>query len=372
MIVIAPDSFKGTMSATTVCNTIAKEFFAVFPDEDIRCVPIADGGEGTVDALLFNGGERVNVRVKDPYFNDIDVCFGIMPDGTAVIETAAASGLPLVGDRKNPLLTTTYGTGQQISAALDRGCRRILVGLGGSATNDAGIGCLAALGVRFSDSEGNEAPLCGGGLSKIADIDLTGLDTRIREAEITALCDVVSPLYGESGAAYIFAPQKGADERMVAELDKGLSDFAAVAQKALHRDFSSVPGAGAAGGLGFGLMAFLGAKTVGGAEAVLGVTGFAELADKADLIITGEGCMDSQSILGKAPAKVAALSGGRPIIAIVGKSKIDSAASIGIRRIYDTNYLDRPLEQALAHSREDLAHTAGEIARDIKANGIPA
>lgn len=362
MIVIAPDSYKGTMSATEVCEIIRNEFLKLDGSLEIKCVPIADGGEGTVDALLFNGGEHISVKVKDPYFNEIDSFYGILPDGTAVIEMAAASGLPLVGENKNPLLTTTYGTGQLILDALDRGVKKILIGIGGSATNDGGIGCAAALGAEFLDKNGAEVPLCGGGMADIASIDLSRLDSRLKCTDIEVLCDVVSPLYGENGAAYIFAPQKGADESTVKTLDFGLRNLADVTAKTTGVDNSLNEGAGAAGGLGFGLVSFLGAHLVKGAPTVLKTNGFEQIAADAELVITGEGCMDNQSLLGKAPAQVAALAGDTPVIAIVGMSKVTDMSGSKIKKIYVTDHDERTFEQVKLECRDDLAAAAHRVA----------
>lgn len=362
MIVIAPDSYKGTMSAIEVCEIIKSQFLRVDSGLDIKCVPIADGGEGTVDALLFNGGQRINVKAKDPYFNEIESFYGILPDGTAVIEMAAASGLPLVGENKNPLLTTTYGTGQLIADALDKGCRKFLIGVGGSATNDGGIGCAAALGAEFLDVQGQEVPLCGGGMIKIEKIDLSGMDKRLKEAEIKVLCDVVSPLYGENGAAYIFAPQKGASPETVKELDNGLRHLAEVTAEAIGIDNSPAEGSGAAGGLGFGLISFMGAELVKGAPTVLKTMGFEKTAAEAELVITGEGCMDNQSLLGKAPAQVAALSGDTPVIAIVGMSRVTDMSGSKIKKIYVTDHDVRTFEQVKLECRSDLAAAAYRVA----------
>lgn len=362
MIVIAPDSYKGTMSAIEVCEIIKKEFQAVDGSVEIKCVPIADGGEGTVDALLFNGGERITAAAKDPFFNDIESFYGILPDGTAVIEMAAASGLPLAGDKKNPMLATTYGTGQLIKHALDRGCKKILIGVGGSATNDGGIGCAAALGAEFLDSDGNSVQLTGGGMKDIETVNLNGMDSRIKDTDIKVLCDVVSPLYGENGAAYIFSPQKGATPEMVVELDNGLKHLAEVTAKAIGKDNALNEGAGAAGGLGFGLVSFLGAQLVKGAPTVLKTMGFEKIAAEADLVITGEGCMDNQSLLGKAPAQVAALSGDTPVVAIVGMSKVTDMSGSKIKKIYVTDHDVRTFEQVLKECRSDLAMAAHKVA----------
>lgn len=364
MIIIAPDSFKGTMTATEVCKIIKTEFLRVDPELDIRCMPIADGGEGTVDALLTVGGERVSTTVSDPYFNRIDSFYGILPDGTAVIEMAAASGLPLVGENKNPLLTTTYGTGELIKAALDRGCRRILLGIGGSATNDGGMGCAAALGVRFLDSADNAVSLNGAGLSDVYSIDFSDIDSRLKDAEIKVLCDVTSPLYGENGAAHIFAPQKGADERAVKILDDGLRNLAEVTQNTIGKDNAFLEGAGAAGGLGFCLVSFLGAKLVKGAPTVLRSMGLDVLAESAELIITGEGCFDEQSLLGKAPSSVAELSGDTPVIAVAGRCKIDLPENSRIRRVYVTDHVGKTFEVLQKECFDDLAVAARQMAED--------
>ena len=368
MIIIAPDSFKGTMTAVEVCKIVKKEFLKIQPDADIRCLPIADGGEGTVDALLFNGGERVNVRVKDPLFRDIDSFFGILPDGTAVIEMAAASGLPLVGEDKNPLLTTTYGTGQLISAALDKGCREILLGIGGSATNDGGIGCVAALGARFLDDNGEEVSLNGAGLGDIAKIDLSGLDKRLSGTKIKVLCDVISPLYGTTGAAYVFAPQKGADEAAVRILDDGLKHLAEVTKQTIGEDNAYLEGAGAAGGLGFAAVSFLGGKLVRGAPTVLRAMEFDTLVKNADLVITGEGCFDEQSLLGKAPSCVAQLSGDVMVIAVAGRCKTELPENSAIKRVYVTDSEGRSFEELKKSCFNDLEKTAAVMVKDYFGN----
>lgn len=356
------------MTATEVCEIIKREFLKADPTADVRCMPIADGGEGTVDALLTGGGERVSVTVNDPYFNKTDSFFGILPDGTAVIEMAAASGLPLVGENKNPLLTTTYGTGELIKAALDRGCTRILIGIGGSATNDGGIGCAAALGVRFTDTYGNEVSLNGAGLSAVDKIDLTALDSRLKNIEIKVLCDVTSPLFGCDGAAYVFAPQKGADENTVKILDDGLRNLARVTKEALGTDNSQLEGAGAAGGLGFCLVSFFGAELVKGAPTVLHAMGFDTLAKQAELIITGEGCFDEQSLLGKAPSSVAALSGDTPVVAVAGRCKINLPQNSKIRKVYVTDTVGKTFEILKKECFEDLRSTAELLVRDYAEN----
>lgn len=368
MIIIAPDSFKGTLSAMEVCQIIKSEFQKIKPDLEIRCLPIADGGEGTVDALIFNGGEKITAKVKDPYFNDIESFFGVLPDGTAVIEMAAASGLPLAGEKKNPLLTTTYGTGQLIKAALDRGCENILIGIGGSATNDGGIGCVSALGAKFFDADANEVTLNGAGLANIREIDLSGLDKRLSQTKIKVLCDVTSPLYGTEGAAYVFAPQKGADEDAVKILDEGLRNLAEVTKQTIGTDNSSMQGAGAAGGLGFALVSFLSGELVKGAPAILKAMGFDKVVGNADLVITGEGCFDEQSLLGKAPSCVAELSGDKTIIAVAGRCKIELPEHSPIKKVYVTAKEGKSFDEIKKTCFEDLRKTAKIMADDYFEN----
>lgn len=240
-IVIAPDSFKGTMTAIEVCRIIRKAFLQVDSALEICCLPMADGGEGTVDAFLSAlGGERKTVRVHGPLFAMHNASFGILKDGTAILEMAAAAGLPLAGKDANPMYTTTFGVGELIRAALDAGCRKIRVGAGGSATTDGGIGCLTALGARFTDKTGEEVPPMGCGLSRVACINLDGLDERLREADVTVLCDVKSPLYGAQGAAFVFAPQKGALPKQVQTLDNALRAFAQTLLRYTGSDFGAL------------------------------------------------------------------------------------------------------------------------------------
>ncbi|MBR5812118.1 MAG: glycerate kinase [Alistipes sp.] len=322
-ITVAVDSFKGSLSSREVAEAVEQGIVAVLPDCEVRKVSIADGGEGTVEAMVENlSGEWAEVEVRDPLMRPIKVRYGVVDDGrTAVMEMSAASGLPLlaVGER-NPLKTTTYGTGQMIADAVKSGARRLLIGIGGSATNDAGVGMLAALGFRFYDIE--DEPLSGGGeiLQRIARIDGEGVMPQLAECEFVVACDVKNPLYGESGAAYVFAPQKGADEAMVQELDKGLRNFARVVADYCGEDLSSLPGAGAAGGLGFAFKALLGAELRPGIEMVLDAIDFASIIEGSDLVITGEGKIDRQTVMGKAPSGVLRVAQSQeiPTVAIGG------------------------------------------------------
>ena len=267
-IIIAPDSFKGTLSALEVCETVSVKLRKKYPSAEIISVPIADGGEGTVDALLCSmGGEKQYCRAHSPLGREIEAFYGILPDKSAVVEMAAASGITLEKEN-NALKSSSYGTGEIILGCIEKGIRRFIIGIGGSATTDGGTGMLSALGAGFFDGDGNKLNPCGENLIHIKNIDLSGLDKRLTECSFTVLCDVTNPLYGENGAAVVFSPQKGADERAVRLLDEGLCNFAFVSERVLGKDFSLNEGAGAAGGMGFGLMAFLSARLVKGVEVV--------------------------------------------------------------------------------------------------------
>lgn len=374
-IVIAPDSFKGTMSSIEICNIAEDSIKAVFPDIEVVKIPIADGGEGTVDAFLAAiGGRRIELAVKGPLSDEIAAFYGILPDEiTAVIETAAASGLPLVSDRKDPLRTTTYGTGELILDALERGCRKIIIGLGGSATNDGGIGMAAALGVKFLDAKGEMIPLTGGGIASLAKIDVSGLDRRIKDCEILAACDVDNPLYGPNGASAVFGPQKGADPETVAILDSNLSHYADLLRD-LGIDMAEMPGAGAAGGLGAGLVAFAGARLMPGIRIILDTVHFDKVIQGADLIITGEGRIDGQSLRGKVPVGIAEQASRQniPVIAVVGDVGKDSEQVYerGITAIFSINRVALPLKETRSRSKSDFAATIRDIMRLLKSQKL--
>ena len=322
-VVVAPDSYKGSVSAVGVAAALERGVLRVFPQAEVRKIPIADGGEGTVEALVTaTGGQMRQGRVRGPLGEPVEACWGILGDGeTAVIEMAAASGLPLVPqERRDPRITTTYGTGELIRAALDAGLRRIIIGIGGSATNDGGTGMAQALGAKFLAADGAELPPGGGALARLETIDLSGLDSRMAETEITVACDVDNPLCGSRGAAAVFGPQKGATPAMVAELDAALAHFAECAQAATERDVADLSGAGAAGGLGAGLLFFTPAKLRPGVEIVLEAVKFAEVVKDAAFVITGEGRTDFQTAFGKAPVGVAKVAKqfGVPVFCISG------------------------------------------------------
>ena len=322
-IIIASDSFKGSLSSLEISRAAGNGIRKVLPNCEIVGIPVADGGEGTTEAMVAAmNGRFVSCEVHDPLMNPIQVKYGILGDGlTAVIEMASASGLTLVPpEKRNPMFTTTYGTGELIQDALQKGCRRFLIGIGGSATNDAGTGMLQALGFRFLDCTGNELGKGGQILEHIAQIDSGKAVSALQESVFTIACDVNNPFSGENGAAFVYARQKGADDAMIRRLDKGLKHFATVIHASLGKDIDRISGAGAAGGLGGGFLAFLPATLKSGIQMVLETLDFDSLIRNADLIITGEGKLDRQTGMGKTPAGV--LEAGKrqqiPVIAIGG------------------------------------------------------
>lgn len=370
-IVVAADSFKGSLTSLEVAEAFACGFHRVFPHCEVEKVAVADGGEGTVEALVQTlGGERVSVMVHDPLMRPIEACYGIVNSGrTAVIEMSAASGLPLLtAQERNPLKTTTYGTGEMIANALGRGCREFLIGIGGSATNDAGVGMLRALGFRFLDAEG--AQLVGGGeiLEHIYSIDNSGALPSLRDATFRVACDVTNPLYGPEGAAYVFAPQKGADEAMVERLDAGLKNFAEVVKWYNGEDIAFLSGAGAAGGLGGGFKALLGAHLERGVDMVLEAIRFADIIKECDLVVTGEGRLDRQTMMGKTPSGVLqkAKSEGIPCVAIGGAiEESKELEQSGFAVMLSVTPEDMPLAQAMRRevAMANVERAAEQIAR---------
>lgn len=370
-VIIVPDSFKGTMSSVFLCEKMKACVLSHFPHAQVISIPIADGGEGTVDAFLatFPRSEKIHLEVAGPFFQPMQAFYGLGEE-VAVIEMAACAGLPLTRSNRNPCLTTTYGVGQLISHAMDSGRQRILVGLGGSGTNDAGCGLAAALGVRFYNGDGESFVPTGGTLRDIRKIDLSHLDERIRRADITAICDIDNPLYGPHGAAYVFAPQKGADPAMVEFLDQGLRHLDRIVQHDLNLNLADFPGTGAAGGCGFGLKAFLGAEMKMGIETLLNEVRFDELLKDCDYVFTGEGKIDGQSLRGKVVSGVArrAQKAGVPVIAIVGDIGDDAYQSYehGISAIFSTNR--QAIDFSLARQRcaDDLIRCTDNLMRFIK------
>ena len=366
--VLIPDSFKGTMSSEKIISIMKERILHYHPGCTIVPIPVADGGEGSVDAFLTAlGGEKIKVKTKGPWGETVDSFYGLLPDGTAVIEMAASAGLPQVGDRKDPSKTTTYGVGELILAAAKSGAKKLVIGLGGSATNDAGCGAAAACGISFFDKEGKTFTPVGETLDQIVRIDVTTMDESVKKLPITAMCDIDNPFYGPTGAAAIFGPQKGADEAMVESLDGKMKSLAAVVEKDLGIGLQSIPGSGAAGGMGGGMKAFFGAKLQMGIDAVLEITGFEKLAENADMIFTGEGKIDTQSLRGKVVIGVArkAKKMGIPVLAIVGDigDNIEAAYDEGVSGIFSINRVAVPYKEARPRAESDMKLTMDNILR---------
>lgn len=372
-IVIAPDSFKESLTALQVANSIEKGFRSIFPDAEIIKVPMADGGEGTVQSLVdATGGQLINKTVTGPLGESVDAFIGILGNGkTAVIEMAAASGLHLVpAEERNPLIATTRGTGELILEALNLGVDHIIIGIGGSATNDGGAGMAKALGARLVDVNGNEIKEGGGALHELAYIDITQLDPRLAEVKFEIACDVDNPLTGPRGASAIFGPQKGATPEMVKQLDENLAHYASIIERDLDKKINEVPGAGAAGGLGGGLLAFLPAKLIKGVDIVIKATGLADHLKDASLVVTGEGKVDGQTIYGKTPIGVAktAKKYNVPVIAIAGNVAKDSdiVYEYGIDSVFSIVPGIIPLSDAFEHAAEYVERLAANIASVMK------
>ncbi len=368
-ILLAIDSFKGCLSSLEVAAAVEDGIRKIYPACEVVKVPIADGGEGTTEALVWaTKGQMYTLEVNNPLMQPVHATYGILGDGhTAVIEMSAASGLPLVPEgRRNPMLTTTYGTGQLIADALGRGCTNFILGIGGSATNDAGIGMLQALGYRFLDANGQVLGQGGQILEQVASIDASTRNPLLNGAQFKVACDVDNPFSGKRGAAYIYAPQKGADPQMVETLDRGLKHFASVLKIQLHKDIDEVPGSGAAGGMGGGLLAFLDAVLQPGIRLVLDTLHFDDLLEGVDLVITGEGRMDAQTAMGKAPQGIAEAANrkGIPIIAITGNIENAEAINrIGICGVFSIVPCPMSLQEAMNPdtARHNIRQTAEQL-----------
>lgn len=369
--VLAPDSFKESMSAKVACNAMERGIRKVFPNAEIIHVPMADGGEGTIDALVDgNEGTRVEVTVSGPLPTEkVTTYYGLLADKkTAVIEMAKANGIELLAEEKrNPLVTSTYGTGEMIQAALDQGVKTIIIGIGGSVTNDGGAGMAQALGVRFFDSENRELPMGGGALAALSRIDTTELDPRIKETEIIIASDVTNPLTGPKGASVVFGPQKGATPEMVEELDKALAHYAEVIERDLGLEIKEQPGAGAAGGLGAGLLVFTEAKMQSGIELVIELTHLEEKIVQADYVFTGEGGMDFQTKFGKTPYGVAKIAKkyNKPVLACAGYigEQVEVLYEEGITAIFGILAKAGSLDEALKSGEANLERTVENIVR---------
>ena len=368
-VVIAPDSFKESLPASEVAAAIARGWAKVFPDAELVLLPMADGGEGTVDALLASlGGERLEQRVQGPLGDPVTAHWGLLADGSAVIEVAAASGLHLLEPALRDICrASSFGTGQVLLAALDAGATRIILGLGGSATNDGGAGLLQALGVSLLDAQGQELAPGGAALAGLARVDTSRLDPRLHQIEIQVAADVDNPLCGPHGASAIFGPQKGASPCDVELLDAALGHFAHCTAQALGKDWQQEPGVGAAGGLGFALKAYLGASFCPGIQLVAQIAGLAEAVMGADLVITGEGRLDSQTLHGKTPAGVAEIAqqAGVPVLALAGSlgEGYQALYEVGIDAAFSLVSGPVSLQQAMVTAATELESRACDLAR---------
>ncbi|MDN7247109.1 glycerate kinase [Planococcus shenhongbingii] len=375
-VLIAMDSFKGSISSIEGSKAISAGIKEVYPEAQIVTLPLADGGEGTVEALIrATDGNVVEKEVMGPLKEKVTAVYGILGDGkTAIIETAAACGLPLVpSNQRNPLLTTTYGVGELIADAIDKGCREFVIGLGGSATNDAGIGMLQALGFRFYNKHNEEVGIDGQALKDIYKMELEHVNAKLKECTFRIACDVKNPLYGPMGAAYIFGPQKGATPEMVKQLDEGLKHFADIVQDALGVDINQIEGAGAAGGLGAAFSGFLNGQLQSGIDLVLEIIDMEKSMEGADFVITGEGKLDGQTSMGKAPLGVAQLAQkqGIPVIALAGGITEETAAlnELGITSYFSIMNTPMSLEEAMEPkvTYTNLRTTATQLFRLLQA-----
>ncbi len=368
--VLIPDSFKGTLTSQQICDILRQEIQTHFPDCETVSIPVADGGEGSVDCFLsVLGGEKVFKTVKNPYFEDMTAFYGLIENGqTAIVEMAACAGLPLVEDRKNPLKTTTYGVGQLILAAASRGVKKIIVGLGGSATNDGGCGAAAAAGIRFFNAAGESFIPTGGTTGDIFSIDFSGRDAVLDGVEIVTMCDIDNPMYGPAGAAHVFGPQKGADPEMVQLLDSGIRNLCEVIRRDSGQDLRETPGGGAAGAMGAGMIAFFGSRLQMGIQTVLDTVNFDAVLAGADMVFTGEGKLDSQSLRGKVVAGGAgrAKAQGVPVTVLVGGAEdpaISAVYEMGVTSVFPINRLPQDFSVSRKHSADNLAYTMDNILR---------
>jgi glycerate kinase len=373
IIVLAPDSFKESMTAKEVCEAMERGIKKA--NSNINCihVPMADGGEGTMQSLIdATKGKVYSLKVIGPLGDEVEAKYGILGKGqVGVIEMASASGLELVPvEKRNPLITTTFGTGQLIKACLDHGVKKLLIAIGGSATNDGGVGAIQALGGRFLDKEGMELGYGGGEVGKLRDIDLSGFDQRLKDIEVQVACDVTNPLCGDYGASNVFGEQKGATKDMIITLDDNLKQYSKIIKEQLGKDVLDIPGAGAAGGLGAGLMAFLDGTLRRGIDVVLEYTGLEEKIKNADMVWTGEGSIDFQTQFGKTPIGVATVAKkhNKPVIAIAGRigEGIEVVYDKGIDAIFGIIQGATSLDEALAKGQENVERTSENIARFMK------
>ena len=371
-IVIIPDSFKGSASSMEVCNCIERGILKVLKNADIKKIPVADGGEGTVDSVLYAAGGNIKkVNVKNPSGKIIEAKYGIINKEKAVIEMAEASGITLVDDDiRNPLKYSTYGTGELIKDAMNNNIKEILIGIGGSATNDCGIGMANALGYKFLDENNNEIEPIAENMIKVASIDDSNVDKRIFDIKINVACDVRNPLYGENGATAIYGKQKGVTDESFDILDNGLKNIARIVKEKFNKEIDHIEGSGAAGGLGGGLVAFCNAELKSGIDAVLDIIDFEDKIKDASLIITGEGAIDGQTKKGKVPVGVARRANGIPVIAIVGdiRDGAEAVYDMGIVSIMPALKRAMPLDEAIKNSKTLIEDAAERSCRFISIN----
>ncbi len=369
--IVISDSFKGTLSSLEICKIARGSISRIFPDCQVETIPVADGGEGTVECFMEAiGAVPVNVEVSGPYGAPVRAVYGRSGD-KAIIEMAAAAGLPMAEGKLEPCRTTTYGVGQMIRHAVEQGCTNILLGLGGSCTNDGGCGCAAALGIKFLRKDGAEFVPAGGTLDQIAHIDAAGTKTLLAGVRLTAMCDVDNPLHGPQGAAHVFGPQKGADPTTAEFLDGQLKSLDAAIQRELGLSLGHIPGTGAAGGMGAGCIAFLGAELKSGIEAVLDMVDFNRRLEDTDLVITGEGRIDSQSVRGKVISGIARRTRAQkiPLVAIVGGigPGAEEAYPLGVTAIFGTDRQAAPLAEIMPLVSENYRYTLEDVLRLIRA-----
>lgn len=365
--IVAPDSFKGTLSSIEVCRVMEKTIRKVFPECQVKCFPVADGGEGTVDCFLNAlGAEKKTVLTTGPYHETLEAYYALSGK-RAILEMAQVAGLPQVEGRMDPRRTTTYGLGQLIRSAIEEHCTEIIIGLGGSCTNDAGIGTAMALGVKFYDEHGQEFMPYADEMTRICHVDISEAQKLLKDCHITAMCDINNPMYGKNGAAYVFAPQKGADEETVELLDQNLRALSEVIKKDLGIDVSQIPGAGAAGALGAGIVAFLGGELKSGIETVLNVVNFDDELKDTQLIFTGEGKVDSQSFDGKVLSGITsrAEKAGVPVVVVAGSvdDSADAAYGIGVYGTFSINRMAVDFSVSRDKSHENLERTMEAILR---------
>ncbi len=372
--ILIPDSFKGTMSSEQICSIMEKAILKHYPDAQVISLPVADGGEGSVDSFLSAmGGDKIKLEVTGPYFEKMEGFYGIVDGDTAVVEMAACAGLPLVGDNRNPATTTTFGVGELILDAAKKGCKKIVVGLGGSATNDGGVGAAAAIGVKFFDENGKEFVPTGGTLANIKSIDISSRSPLLDGIEIITMCDIDNPLLGEHGAAHVFGPQKGADEKMVLFLDEQLKHLSEVIESDLKKSVVDIPGSGAAGGMGAGMVAFFDSKLEMGIEVVLDTVGFDELLEGTDMVFSGEGKIDFQSLRGKVVIGIAKRTKQHnvPLVAVVGDigDSLEGAYEMGVSGIFSINRVAKEYKDVKDRAPSDMFLTVDNLIRFLKQLG---